>query len=84
MTDYFADGAGNPEKHYFHDTDFRALVDLLESMIHKAQYTPMELRQAALLAAIHYEYHNIRPIIMRKDEWPMSTGQVNPTTKESH
>jgi hypothetical protein len=49
-----------PENRYYRDPYFSSLVDLLESFIHRTQYTPSELREAALLAAIHYENRNIR------------------------
>ena len=42
------------EQRYLHDTDFTALVDMLEIYLHLT-WTPSELRDAALLAAIHYE-----------------------------
>lgn len=44
-----------PEQRYCHDATFKMLVDLLEQQIHNAQYTPSEIRAAAMLAAIHYE-----------------------------
>ena len=51
-----------PTDRYKQDAHFRMLVDLLESFIHKAQFTPTELREASLLAAIHYEYKKVRPL----------------------
>ena len=44
-----------PEERYLRDTTFKILVDSLEAQIHQANYTPTELREAAILAAIHYE-----------------------------
>lgn len=44
---------------YLRDPEFHALVDLLESFIHRAKFSATELREAALLATIRYE--NLRP-----------------------
>lgn len=49
-----------PEERYMTDVEFKRLVDTLENLIVEARYTPSELRDACLLAAIRYEYH--RPI----------------------
>ena len=40
---------------YLNDQTFRALVDALEVQISLANYTLSELRQAVILATIHYE-----------------------------
>ena len=52
-----------PAGRYQTDVEFKALVDLLESFIHKAKYTPSELREAVILAAIMYE--QTRPLEVR-------------------
>lgn len=44
-----------PDERYLRDPMFRQLVDVLEHHIETANYTPTELREAAVLAAIHYE-----------------------------
>jgi len=44
-----------PEERYLRDTAFRTIVDMLEHLIREAKYTPTELREACILAAIHYE-----------------------------
>ncbi len=49
-----------PEYRYRADVNFKQLVDLMESFIHQASYTPSELREASLLAAIHYESRTLR------------------------
>jgi hypothetical protein len=43
------------EYRYLHDPMVRALVDSLEHHIHNLQFTPSEIRECAMLAAIHYE-----------------------------
>ncbi len=44
-----------PEQKYMSDPDYHMLVDLLESFIHRNQYTPSEMREAAMFACIKYE-----------------------------
>jgi phenylpropionate dioxygenase-like ring-hydroxylating dioxygenase large terminal subunit len=45
---------------YHNDPDFHRLVDHMVSAIYSCQYTPSEMREAALLASIIYESQNIR------------------------
>lgn len=44
---------------YDRDPAFRELVDALEDQIMMGDYTPTELREAAILAATHYEQRTI-------------------------
>ena len=44
-----------PEQKYMSDPDYHMLVDLLESFIYRNQYTPSEIREAAMFACIKYE-----------------------------
>lgn len=44
-----------PEDRYRHDPTFHSLVDILEAHLHAAEMTPTEIREAAMLAAIHHE-----------------------------
>lgn len=44
-----------PQQKYENDMEYRKLVDALENLIHHAKLTPSEIREAATLAAIHYE-----------------------------
>jgi hypothetical protein len=46
-----------PEEKYLHDPMFHTLVDKLEALIHEAQFTPSEMREAAIFACIRYELH---------------------------
>lgn len=50
-----------PEEKYNYDVDYHYLVDYLESLIAKSQFTPSELREACILATIHYEFSNPYP-----------------------
>jgi hypothetical protein len=51
------------EYRYNHDPMIKSLVDSLEHSIRDLQFTPSEIRECAMLAAIHYEqkrtYSNI-------------------------
>ena len=40
---------------YQNDAMFKNLVDYMESFIQKGEFTPSELREASMLASIHYE-----------------------------
>jgi hypothetical protein len=50
-----------PEERYGRDPKFHLLVDLLTQQIIECEYTPTELREAAILAAIRYETFHARP-----------------------
>ena len=40
---------------YMTDSKFKNLVDLFESYLHHADFTPSEIREASMLASINYE-----------------------------
>ncbi len=44
-----------PQQKYENDPHYHALVDMLQSMIHEARFTPSELREACIYAATRYE-----------------------------
>jgi len=44
---------------YQTDSQFKSLVDLFESFLHRADFTPSEIREAAMMASIHYEMTSI-------------------------
>ncbi len=50
----------SPRERYDRDHQFRQLVMLLEHSIHDCEYTPTEIREAAMLAAVLYEEYNVR------------------------
>jgi len=64
-----------PDERYQRDEHFRALVDLMTNAIASAQYTPTEMREAALLAAIHYEMNRKTP------GWRIEFKPIDPTTE---
>jgi hypothetical protein len=49
-----------PSEKYLNDPEFRQLVCMLESFVERAQFTPSELREAAVLACINYEMRHVR------------------------
>ncbi len=59
----------SPTERYYHDAQFRQMVDMLYSLILNAEYTPLEIREAIMLAQIKYEELNIRPLIIEAG-WP--------------
>ena len=51
---------------YFNDPMFHNLVDMMQAMIHRADFTPTEMREAAMLAQIIYEERNPRPVVFSR------------------
>jgi len=49
-----------PREKYMNDPEYHQLVTMLENFIEKAQFTPLELREAAMLASINYEMRHVR------------------------
>lgn len=52
---------------YRDDPQFHQLVTMMMSCIDKAQFTPTEIREAAMLAQIMYEELYPRPTTFNKD-----------------
>lgn len=48
---------------YLNDPQVHALVDSLENYIYELRFTPSEIRECAMLAAIHFEQRRTRPFI---------------------
>ncbi len=49
-----------PQERYENDPFFHRLVDTLHQALREAQFTATEVREAAMLAAIHFDAHTIR------------------------
>ena len=49
-----------PRQKYNNDPSYAALVDTLCAHIHKAQFTPSELREASILACILYHEQTVQ------------------------
>lgn len=56
-----------PVERYNNDPHFRNLVKYMEALIHQAQFTPSELREAVMLAAINYEMSRLSTVFMEND-----------------
>lgn len=54
---------------YRADAHFRQLVDALYQHIDHAEFSPTEIREAAMLAHILYEERRIRPIMLEDAGW---------------
>lgn len=57
----------SPADRYNRDPNFNRLVSVLELAIHQCEYTPTEIREAAMLAAIRYETVHCRPAVRIED-----------------
>lgn len=53
-----------PQERYDSDPDFRQLVDVMTHFVIKCEFSPSELREAAVLAAIRYETIHSRPVYL--------------------
>ena len=54
-----------PKEKYANDPNYRRIVDMLEALIAKAEFTPSEIREACMLACIlHEHYRRIRPVVI--------------------
>ena len=64
------------EYRYLHDPTVHALVDALEHHIHALQFTPSEIRECAMLAAIRYEQRRPPQSIMEAKLEQHTTNKV--------
>ena len=53
---------------YHNDPNFNRLVDMMRSAIESAEFTPTEIREAAMLAQIMYEETHVRPMMFTRDQ----------------
>ena len=53
-----------PTDRYRDDAAFRTMVDQLRACIDRAEFTPSEIREAAMLAQILYEETRLRPMMI--------------------
>lgn len=57
-----------PNEKYNNDPAYRRLVMTMESLIAGAEFTPSEIREAAMLACIHYEMRYVSNKIVYRDD----------------
>lgn len=57
---------GGVWKRYERDPAFRNIVQMMMACIERAQFTPTEIREAAMLAQIIYEDRNPRPTMFAR------------------
>ena len=48
----------SPEEKYLHDSRYHTLVDTMEAHLQSCLFSPEEMREAALMACIHYELNH--------------------------
>jgi hypothetical protein len=52
-----------PRDKYENDSQYKYFVDILISIIHRAEFTPSEIREMSILACIIYEQQRVRSVI---------------------
>lgn len=57
-----------PRDRYFNDPQFKSLMDYMTSFLMNCDFTPSEMRMAAVLASIKYEEMNIRNHVIVRPE----------------
>jgi len=67
----------SPDERYQRDPFFRTLVDMLEHLIERCEMSGTEIREAAILALIHYEARRPpRPFVVEPG------GQIRPLERD--
>jgi hypothetical protein len=56
-----------PQERYERDPLFHRLVDTIHEAIRRCQYTATEVREAAMLAAIHHDSITVRHVLFNQD-----------------
>lgn len=74
-----------PEERYYQDPEYKQLVDLLTEQIRAARFSPSELREAAVLAAIRFETSRPHPSPLPPEvqSWLRSAGEQRDRREES-
>lgn len=57
----------SPQDRYNHDAQFRTLVDMMFHHIIECNFTPTEMRQAALMASIKHAYMNAGRVFVDRE-----------------
>ena len=70
----------SPRERYYNDPAFHTLVDIMIHAIMENNYTPSEMRDAALLASIRYEETHVVPRIYPQEmiDWLDGRGRDRP------
>lgn len=66
----------SPRDKYQNDNHYHALVDMMVAHIHQCNYTPSEMREAAILASIIYEQ-----TIIRRYDFPTTPKAIEDALK---
>ena len=53
-----------PEQNYMLNTEFRMMTDHMEKLLSDYQFSPAEMREAAMLACVHFEMRRARPLFV--------------------
>ena len=67
-----------PRDRYLTDSLYKAIVDQMTYLLNTAQLTPSEMREAAVLASIHYENMNVHRYHL------VLTPELHQTLEEMH
>lgn len=67
----------SPEEKYLNDSRYHQLVDFIENFLRKAEFSPSEIREAAMLACIHFELKYFRVRIWQSEEERAVSDGIN-------
>ena len=67
---------------YAYDPHYRILVDTMTGLLWNGDYTPSEIRQAAIFAAMKVEAVRIRPLVFDPDNYMIEEGVLSARPKE--
>ena len=69
-------------RRYNDDVTFRALVDIITNCLWEGKYTPSEIREAAIFAAMRVEAVRIRPLIFDPNNYSIEYGVLKQVRDE--